>query len=168
MNKTLRKRRPPESSKCRAPSAAAAPPATLRQQARTLDQAFRSFARKVVVDDDTTLELPLRQFRVCMALFEGPLCMSELSQMLGVSQSAITQIADRLEVAGMVTRGPAGEDRRLRSLELTGQARRMLEQHEEKRIARMMSVIKRMSAAERSQLLASIDTLCAAASQGDS
>ena len=50
--------------------------------------------------------------------------MSSLGRELGVSLSAITQIADRLERAGLVTRVAKGGDRRVRRLELTRAARR--------------------------------------------
>src|SRR5690606_22746282 len=105
--------------------------ALVHQQARAVDASFKALARRVLVHDDPASELPLRQFRVCAALFEGSRSMKELSLELGVSQSAVTQLADRLEAAGMVVRGAAGEDRRVRNLELTPRARKLLRRREE-------------------------------------
>ena len=51
-------------------------------------------------DDHLAAELPLAQLRVCGMLYDGPHPMSVLSRELGVSLSAMTQIADRLERAG--------------------------------------------------------------------
>jgi DNA-binding MarR family transcriptional regulator len=124
-----------------------------------MDATFKSLARKILVDDDPTTELPVRQFRVCAALFDGARSMKELSHELGVSQSAITQIADRLEAAGMVTRGAVGEDRRVRNLELTRRARQMLRTREQRRLERMEEILRLMSAEDREALLASMAAL---------
>ena len=47
-------------------------------------------------DDDPIAELPLAQLRVCGILYHGRRSMS-VSKELGVSLSAMTQIADRLD-----------------------------------------------------------------------
>jgi DNA-binding MarR family transcriptional regulator len=116
-------------------------------------------ARKVLIDDDPASELPLRQLRVCAALLEGPLSMSELSRELGVSQSAITQLADRLQDSGMVIRAPDGGDRRVRSLQLTTRARRMLRTRESNRLERVVGVLKGLSDVARSDVLTAFATL---------
>lgn len=139
-------------------NASAARNEPVRAQARQLDQIFKSLARKVLVDDDPAGELPLRQFRLCIALLDRPRSMSHLSRELGVSQSAITQLADRLEAAGMVTRA-AGRDRRVRSLQLTSRARKMLRLREEGQVARVAAILERMSAEARGALLASMQAL---------
>ena len=56
------------------------------------------------LDDDLAVDLPLAQLRVCASLQDGPLPMSALSRELGVTLSAMTQIADRLERANLVSR----------------------------------------------------------------
>jgi DNA-binding MarR family transcriptional regulator len=147
----------------RQPDAETRADAAVRDQARALDATFKALARKVLVDDDPTTELPVRQFRVCATLFDGARSMKELSHELGVSQSAITQIADRLEAAGMVTRGAVGEDRRVRNLELTRRARQMLRDREQRRLERMMEILRLMSAEDREALLASMAALKEAA-----
>jgi DNA-binding MarR family transcriptional regulator len=139
----------------------------LRAQARQLDRFFKSLARQVLIDDDPAAELPLKQLRVCIALLERPCSMSHLGQELGVSQSAITQIADRLEAAGMVTRTPAGSDRRVRSLQLTARARKMLRMREESQVERVAMILKRMSAESRGALLASMQALRDACDEED-
>ena len=91
--------------------------------------------------------------------------MTELSRELRVSQSAITQIADRLEAAKMAARGPVGKDRRVRSLKLTDRAQKMLRLREEGRIERMTNILKRMPADVRKAMLASLAALREAASE---
>ena len=165
MNQTTRTHRRPalvKSGRSALPSVS--PEDAVQTQARELDLIFKFLARKVLVDDDPASELPLRQLRVCLALFDGPRSMTRLSRELGVSQSAITQIADRLQSAGMVTRLPGGPDRRVRSLQLTARARKMLRLREEGRIERIMLILKDMSPAARNDVLASMAALREAAS----
>ncbi len=138
---------------------------TLENQARALDATFKALARRVLIDNDSASEMPLRQFRVCAALFEGARSMKQLSRELGVSQSAVTQIADRLEAAGMVKRGAVGEDRRVKNLELTGRARKLLQLREERRIARVSEILKNITAQDRKALLVSLEVLKSAADE---
>jgi DNA-binding MarR family transcriptional regulator len=133
------------------------------EQARTLDSTLMAVARQVLVDDDAAAELPLRQFRVCMALYDGPRSMSHLSRDLRFSLSAMTQIADRLERAGMVTRWFEGTDRRVRRLRLTPRARRMLRLREEDRIRRIAAMLSRMPESARDSALQALQTLRLAA-----
>ncbi len=136
-----------------------------RGQACAIDGIFKIIGRRILVHDDAASDMPLRQFRVCAALFESPRSMKELSIELGVSQSAITQIADRLEAAGMVTRGAVGEDRRVRSLELTARARKLLREREERRIERVQEILDQLSTADRLVVLEALKLFGAAAQE---
>ena len=79
--------------------------ATTLDQAKTFVVGLIELSRQVfVAHDDQVSELTLAQLRVCGTLFHGPRPMSALSRELGVSQSAMTQIADRLERARLVQR----------------------------------------------------------------
>jgi DNA-binding MarR family transcriptional regulator len=140
----------------------------VRTQARELDSVFKSLARRVLIDDDPAAELPFRQLRVCVALLERPRPMSDLSRELGVSQSAITQIADRLEASGMVARTLAAPDRRVRSLQLTARARKMLRQREDKHLERVSVILERMSPEARAALLNSMHLLREACDEEES
>src|SRR5215472_9587622 len=64
-------------------------------------------------------ELPVAQLRVCVILQAGPRTVSAVSEELGISVSATTQIADRLERAGLVERVAERDDRRMKLLRLT-------------------------------------------------
>ena len=141
--------------------------AAVHAQARAMDTIFKAIGRRILVHDDAALDIPLRQFRVCAALFESARSMKELSVELGVSQSAITQLADRLEAAGMVTRGAVGEDRRVKNLELTPRARKLLRDREEQRIDRVQEILQQLSAAERDALLESMNRFGVAAQELD-
>ena len=70
---------------------------------------------------DTTLP----RFDVAAALYRkgGPMKMSELSQMLLVSNGNATAVVDRLERDGLASRVPGDEDRRVVLVSLTGKGR---------------------------------------------
>ncbi len=85
--------------------------------------------------------------------------MSELGRELGVSQSAMTQIADRLEAADMASRLTNGEDRRVKQLQLTPRGRRAMRSRERIRIARLERAFEKLSAADRRQAAASLRKL---------
>lgn len=66
-------------------------------EAKRMTELLMSLMRDIFAVDDQASELPMRQLRVCAMLYEGSRSMSSLSRELGVSLSAMTQIADRLE-----------------------------------------------------------------------
>jgi DNA-binding MarR family transcriptional regulator len=112
-------------------------------------------------EKDGTHELSLAQLRLCGVLSDGPSAMSALSRELGVSLSALTQIADRLERAGIVKRVAAGDDRRVRCLQLTARGENMMRKRREARLRRSMDMLERLTAAEREQVRAAVETLVA-------
>jgi DNA-binding MarR family transcriptional regulator len=56
---------------------------------------------------------------------EHPVAMSELAGILGCDNSNVTGIVDRLEYRGLVERGPAEHDRRVKLLALTDEGREL-------------------------------------------
>jgi DNA-binding MarR family transcriptional regulator len=143
--------------------AAASAPAGVQAQARELDAILMALGRQILKENDPVGELPLRQFRVCMMLWAGSRAMSDLSRELGVTLSAMTQIANRLERAGMVTRGFEDTDRRVRQLQLTPRAQRMLRLRQESRVGRIATVLEQMEPVARAEALAALDALRSAA-----
>lgn len=91
----------------------------LRPDVAEADALLMALVRDLLYVEDRTSDLPLRQLHVCAALQAAPQTMSELSRKLGVSMSAMTQIADRLERSGMASRQSNEPDRRVRRLILT-------------------------------------------------
>ena len=117
--------------------------------------------RFFVPDDDQIADLPVAQLRVCGVLSgdAGPRAMSSLSRELGVSLSAMTQIADRLERAGLVRRVAEGSDRRVRCLQLTERGERIMRKREEVRLGRMAAAWGHLSPGARREVLAGLQTL---------
>ncbi len=129
-------------------------------QAKTLATLLPALMRQLMAGvNDPAVELPLAQLRVCSILCGGPWPMSALGRELGVSLSAMTQIADRLERARLVKRVPKGSDRRIRCLELTEHGEKIMRLHEDARIERVLAVLKRLAPKAREEALASLQRL---------
>lgn len=137
----------------------------LREQAehvaRTLPRLMRQLFR--VDGDDPAAALTVTQLRLCAVLSDGPMAMSAASQELGISLSAMTQIADRLERAGLVQRSKLESDRRVKVLILTSQATRLMRLRQQRRVRRVMRVLKLLPEEDRRELIAGLDELAAAA-----
>ncbi|HEY2883001.1 MAG TPA: MarR family transcriptional regulator [Pirellulales bacterium] len=131
-------------------------------QARELTSLFLKLTRQLLAVDDLAADLPLRQLRVCMQLYEGPRSMTALSRELGVSLSAMTQIADRLERARLVKRSFEGSDRRVRSLQLTPRGQKLMQQREQARIKRAAEAVSNMQENGRTEVLCALRRLLAA------
>ena len=112
-----------------------------------------------IMDNDLAVDLPLAQLRVCACLQDGPLPMSALSRELGVTLSAMTQIADRLERANLVSRVAEEKDRRVRCLQLTPRAEKIMRRHEDSRIRSVSAAITHLPPDERKGILAALETL---------
>jgi DNA-binding MarR family transcriptional regulator len=135
-------------------------PTLVHKQARTLASLLPTLMRQfMAVDEDPAAELPLAQLKVCNLLFHKPQPMSELSRELGVSLSAMTQIANRLERADLVKRVAKNDDRRVRCLELTNHGSEMMQLREDARIARASVVLEHLSPKAREQVLAAFEGL---------
>ena len=130
------------------------------EEAVALASALLALMRRLfTVDNDLAADLPLAQLRVCVSLHDGPLPMSALSRELGVTLSAMTQIADRLERANLVSRVAEEKDRRVRCLQLTPRAEKIMRRHEDSRIRSVSAVLSRLSPDERKAIVAAVETL---------
>jgi DNA-binding MarR family transcriptional regulator len=141
------------------------------EQAKTLAALLPTLMRQLMAGhDDPAAELPLAQLRVCSLLCGEPVPMSALGRELGVSSSAMTQIADRLERARLVKRVAQGDDRRIRCLALTERGAKIMRLHQETRVERVLAVLEHVPPREREEALASLQNLiraCDVAREGD-
>jgi DNA-binding MarR family transcriptional regulator len=132
----------------------------LLEQAEAISSLMPALARGLfALNNDVAAELPLAQLRVCGILEEGPRSMSALSRELGVSLSAMTQIADRLERSQWVRRVAEDNDRRVRCLQLTPEGEALMRQRKMARVQRILAALSRLSIKERAQVLAAFETL---------
>lgn len=136
-----------------------------RQASEIVDLLPRTMRGLFALDvDDPATELPVGQLRVCGVLKDGPHNMSALSRELGISLSATTQIADRLERAGFVERVCADGDRRVKRLILTPHGTRVMRERRERRIACVREALSRLTPEAREDVLAALRLLRAACS----
>lgn len=130
------------------------------QQARTMAELLPALMRQLVAgENDSVQDLPLTQLRVCHLLYRGPQSMSALGRELAVSLSAMTQLADRMEQAGLVKRVPKWGDRRIRCLQLTDHGEKMMRRRDDARTERLLAVLKRIDPHAREEVLAALHTL---------
>jgi DNA-binding MarR family transcriptional regulator len=149
---------------------AASPTAEIagNREAQEVTSLLMSLMRELFAVDDLASDLPLRQLRVCAMLHEGSRSMSSLSRELGVSLSAMTQIADRLERSRLVKRSFEGTDRRVRSLQLTPRAQRIMQLRENSRVERAAAALQKLAPQERTNVLTMLQALNAACSASHS
>ncbi len=131
-------------------------------EAKRMTELLMSLMRDIFAVDVQASELPMRQLRVCAMLYEGSRSMSSLSRELGVSLSAMTQIADRLERAHLVKRAFEGTDRRVRCLQLTPRAQRIMRLRENSRIQRASAALEQLTPEEQANVLTTLQALRAA------
>ena len=135
----------------------------LSSQATTAASLLVAVTRELFTSDGSLVEeMPLAQLRVCGILYGGPRPMSALSRELGVSLSAMTQIADRLERARLVKRVADATDRRIRCLQLTERGQKLMRSREDARNRRVLTMLEHLSPGARSEVLAALETLVGA------
>jgi DNA-binding MarR family transcriptional regulator len=120
---------------------------------RAGDEAFR-----IVESHLAQHEISQGRFGVLMALWgncqrndgrEVPLTPAELAERTGVTRATITGLVDTLERAGLVTRTPHPDDRRMMSVGLTKRGQKALEEILPQHFRRMAWLMGLLSESER-------------------
>jgi DNA-binding MarR family transcriptional regulator len=128
--------------------------------------ALHGFGRNLLTIDDPTMDLPVRQLKVCLALLRRSSSMSEIGREIGMSPSAVTQISDRLEGRGLVERVFPEGDRRVRRLQLTAKGLRLMRRHEEKQLRKIAGALDRLTEKELEHLMSGLEVLTRSCSRG--
>ena len=121
--------------------------------------ALRTVVRNLLGVDDSMMDLPLRQFKVCLTLYRQSRSMSEISRELKLSPSAITQVSDRLERRGLIERIFQDEDRRVRKLRLTRKGQQLVRSREQKQLRRIATALDTLTPIELGQVMTGLETL---------
>jgi DNA-binding MarR family transcriptional regulator len=130
--------------------------------------ALRTVIRQLFGVDDSMLDLPLRQFKVCLALYGESRSMSEIGRELNLSPSAVTQISDRLERRGMIERVFLDEDRRVRKLRLTAKGQKIVRSREQKQLRRIAEALEPLDHDELGKAIVGLEILArSCTSNGD-
>ncbi len=145
--------------------------ALLPTQAEELTELLPRVMRAIFTLDtsDPTMDLPVAQLRVCNTLHEeGARTISVLARELRITVSAVTQIADRMESAGMVERLVGKDDRRTKSLRLTDRGADMLRARRRGRVRRAMEVLSELTPTDRAKVLRALLSLLTASAGSSS
>ena len=134
-----------------------------------LGRALFRVMRATVFDDRPIAELdalPLAQLRLLWTVHHShEATMKDFSERLGVSQSTVTQLADRLVKRGLVDRLADPADRRVVRLRISQAGRHLLGTADHERKKMLLSLWKALSESDRSAVLHGLDVLGNAAEQ---
>ena len=128
-------------------------------QSDAVHAALRTVVRNLLGVDDSMMDLPLRQFKVCLTLYRQSRSMSEISRELKLSPSAVTQVSDRLERRGLIERVFQDEDRRVRKLRLTRKGQQLVRSRERKQLRRITAALDTLTPNELGQVMTGLETL---------
>lgn len=84
---------------------------------------------------------------------------SSLTELLGKAQPAITQMLNRLQAHGFITREPSTADKRKRELRLTAKAQKVLDTVEPVGPTRVALALEHASEREAGQVVKSMETI---------
>jgi DNA-binding MarR family transcriptional regulator len=131
---------------------------SLHEQAQALEAMLPQLMRRLFTlePDHPAMDLTLSQLRVCSILQHGARTLSGIGEELGISTSAVTQIADRLERGGLAEREPDAEDRRCRLLRLTPLGAALMRARREGRVARAVAGLADLPAPVLSELISAL------------
>jgi DNA-binding MarR family transcriptional regulator len=99
-------------------------------------------------------DLTSTQVEAIFALEDVPLRMRELAEHLGLAESSVTRLMDRLEAAGMVRRGSPPGNRRSVLGTLTPKGRRAIAAIRRQRHAVLSAILATLDADERERFVA--------------
>ncbi len=106
------------------------------------------------------LEVSLPQFRLLLALHRaGTMTSSDCAKALGIGNSSVTRLADRLIASGYLVRGSDPAHRSIVTLELTELGRQTVEDITTRRRNDLQEALDLLSPAERSACAAALNHL---------
>ncbi len=91
---------------------------------------------------EVTEDVSLGQYRVLVALEQGPMRPTEVGHTLGLTASAGSRLCERLVRKGLVRRWQASEDRRVAQVELTRNGQELVERVSERRRAEIAGILQ--------------------------
>lgn len=143
---------------------------SLSSQAEALESLLPRLMRQLFTIDPEhpTAEMPLAQLRLCYLLMERSRSLTSIAEELGISVSAATQIADRLERTQIVERLPSSDDRRMKQLQLTSQGQKIMESRRQTRVEYARKALEHLPESRREMVLEALNELLSAASLANS
>ena len=120
---------------------------------RVLRMIYRS------TEDSVLAQLPLAQFRILRLLYSGSRTITSLGDELCLTASAVTQMANRLQEAGLIHRIEDLDDRRVKHLSLTPKALEMMRARQDRRVARMQKALELLPVERQVAIVESLEEL---------
>ena len=115
--------------------------------------------RRARVADAATGLTPERLSLLSVLVFAGPMPMSRLAAVEGVSAPAITRIVTALETDGLVTRHSVSEDRRRVEVRATAKGRQVMDDGRRRRIEVLADVLTGLSKPELAEISRALATI---------
>jgi DNA-binding MarR family transcriptional regulator len=125
---------------------------------RDLWAEFRAMSRTVLAGFEIT---PLQYHALIFLSREDGLTMGDLCDKLLLAASTVTDLVDRIEAGGYVTRDRCASDRRVVRIRLTAAGLRVVQEVRRVRSNWLDSLLEGMAADDQEHLLASLRQLCA-------
>jgi DNA-binding MarR family transcriptional regulator len=120
--------------------------------------AIHALRRARVADAESGLT-PERLSLLSVLVFAGPMPMSRLAALEGVSAPAITRIVTALEAAGLVTRHGVTEDRRRVEVRATPEGQRVMDEGRRRRIEVLADVLAGVGTDELAEVSRALATV---------
>lgn len=111
------------------------------------------------VGDDPLVELPVGQMRMMRLLSSKTWTPSNLGEELGLSVSAVTQMANRLDAIGLLARVEDPSDRRVKHLTLTPLGLEMMRKRQDRRVRLLESVLVHMKEDRQEEFIRILEEL---------
>jgi DNA-binding MarR family transcriptional regulator len=111
--------------------------------------------------EDPLCDLPIAQLRVMRLIYDQDATVGDLSHDLLLSASAVTQIANRLETAGLIERVEVAEDRRRRVLRLSRHGRELMLRRRDRRVSQAEDMLRQLDRDRQEAVLSAIEELAA-------
>jgi DNA-binding MarR family transcriptional regulator len=112
------------------------------------------------------LELTYAQSQVLFHVAAHPGCrMVDISKAFGVTLPAVTQLVDRLEQKGFITRADDPGDRRAYVLEVTRAGAALVDELHAMRLRSLEAVLARMTADDRTRVVRGLEALVEASTE---
>lgn len=133
----------------------------VRERAQKIEALLPRLMRSIyrTTDDSVLADLPLAQTRILRLLFGESRTVTALGEELDLTPSAVTQLVNRLQEAGLVQRLEDPDDRRVKHVALTARADEMMTARRERRVARMRSMLEMMPPERQQAVLGALEEL---------
>lgn len=127
----------------------------MRERAEIVEALLPRLLRRMFndIEADELTELSLAQMRIMRAVLDTPHTAGEIVELLGFSPSGLSQLTQRLVVAGLLVKSKDTQDARIKHLELTDKGRRLMETRRESRIKQAEIVLSRLEENEQKELI---------------